>query len=107
MSVRAKLPFDRHGVERGFRPPPAVRNHGDAAADVTLAAELNGRMNAGAILDGFELVTLDRAAIDRTGLGGGVEHPGKLDVDPVDRLAGDLERHVEILLLRPNQGELA
>jgi len=41
-----------------------------------------------------------------TGLDGGIQHAGQIDIDAVDGLAGDLQRDVQVLLLGPIQREL-
>src|SRR5262249_40355370 len=118
-AVLAFVPLDRHAIERGLRPPPAVGDdrHGRIAIFLTarpeigvppwtFALDLDHGVNAGAILDDTEVVALQSAAEDRTRLDRGVEHPRQIDVDAVDRLAGHLERNVAIFLLRPDQCEL-
>ena len=68
--------------------------------------ELHGGAHARHLANRFEVVALDVAAIDGTRLHGRPFHAGHADVDPVHRLAGHLERHVEILLLGAHQRPL-
>ena len=92
---------------------PVVGNDGDTAAEDAAAGqrrirnrELHGRSHARHLADRIEVVALDLAAVNGTGLHGRPFHARKADVDSIDRSAGDLVRHVEVLPLGAHQRPL-
>ena len=107
------VPLDRHLVDRGLGLVPGVGDDGDAAAEDAAARqrrigdrELDRGAHARHAADRLEVVALDVAAVDRAGLHRRPLHAGQAHVDPVERLAGDLVRHVEVLLLGAHQRPL-
>jgi hypothetical protein len=107
------LPLNRHLVERGLRLVPAVGDDGDAAAEDAAASQrrignrkLHGRTHARHRSNLLEVVRLHVAAVDRARLHRRPFHAGHPHIDPVDDLAGHLERHVEVLLLGAHQRPL-
>ena len=111
--LRRDRPLDRHLVDRRLGLVPRVGDDGDAAAEDAAAGqrgirdrELHGRTDPGHPADGLEVVPLDVAAVHRTRLHRGPLHTWKTHVDPVDSLAGDLGRHIEVLLLGAHQRPL-
>ncbi len=107
------LPLDRHAIQRGLGLIPVVGNDGDAAAEDAAAGqrrirnrELHGGPHARHLPDRIEVVALHVAAIDRARLHGGPFHSRNADVDSVNSLAGDLGRHIEVLLLGSHQRPL-
>src|SRR5262249_33245967 len=119
LCVGPEIPLDRHEVERGFCPPPGIGNHRHRGMPVfpaarsviailpwTFSLDDNRGMDTGTVLDGVEIVTLELAPEDWTGLDGSVEHARQLHVDAVDGLARHLERDIPVFLLGPDQREL-
>ena len=104
------IPFDRHLIECRLGLVPTLGDDGDAAAENAVPdqrrignRELHRRDDAGLIANPLEIKTLHRTAIDRTGPDGRPFHAGQSDVDAINRLAGDLQRNIEILLLGAHQ----
>ena len=92
LGVRALVPDDGQRVERGLGLPPRVGHHRDRGiADLHHVPDARHARDLGG-LEALHLAAEHRAVLDR-----GIEHPGQLQVDPVDLGAGQLVHRVEAL----------
>src|SRR4051812_2155162 len=89
---RALVPDDRQRIERRFRPPPGISDHGDAGV-----LYLHDLAHAGHAGDLRLVVALQLAAEHRAILDRGAQHARQLDVDGVDLAAVELVRGIEPL----------
>ena len=89
---RALVPDDRQRIERRFRPPPGIGDHGDAGV-----LHLHDLAHAGHAGDLRLVVALQLAAEHRAILDRGAQHARQLDVDGVHLAAVELVRGIEPL----------
>ena len=100
----AEVPFDGKQLERRLGAVPAIRDDRDGILQVRLVAlagnrlERHHRDDAGATLDGVEIVALQRSPRHRARLDRGIDHAGDPGIDRVLRAAVDLVGNVEALL---------
>ncbi len=89
-NIRAVVPFDGQGVQRGFGAPPGVGHHGHRA--VTDAQYL---FHAGAFCDGRCIKTFNFATKHRAVLDGCIQHARHGEVGAVNLFAGDFVHRVQ------------
>src|SRR5881396_1138419 len=90
--VRAFVPDDGQGLERGLRPPPGVGNDCDRPVVHLDRAAHAGHLRDLGLVEAHQLAAVHRAGLDR-----GAQHARQLEIDRIDLAAVQLVGRVQAL----------